>query len=212
MESMECLPCTTCDYSKEFIDSVFAKEDVLCDSLADNVPKGQNKESHCLSIFESIAKCSQNSLPSSSVPNTTCVHPSKCEDGSPLASDLVFLAIPASALEIQGGLTQEQVMEGIAKMRLIIKQLTPENLNSFKAYFTQDDTSNAPEDAESVRFPIFENGRCSHKRCWKRLRAKRGYAYFVCLQCGVKWRSTSLSEKMRKQQQAFTEELLDTEK
>jgi len=123
---MECLPCT-CEYSKEFIDSLFAKEDVLCDSFANEEPEGQNQESHCLSIFESIAKASHNSLPSSSgiisflfysfhnfysilfpVPDTTCVHPSKCEEGTPFASDLVFLAIPASGLENQGGLSQEQ--------------------------------------------------------------------------------------------------------
>ena len=30
---------------------------------------------------------------------------------------------------------------------------------------------------------------CAHVANWKRLRAKRGYAYFVCYQCGAKWRT-----------------------
>jgi hypothetical protein len=30
---------------------------------------------------------------------------------------------------------------------------------------------------------------CAHHPSWKRLRAKRGYAYFVCYACGAKWRT-----------------------
>jgi len=36
---------------------------------------------------------------------------------------------------------------------------------------------------------------CNHSRHWKRLRAKRGFAYFVCFQCGAKWRMSSLGLK-----------------
>eukprot|EP00667_Euglena_gracilis_P007087 EG_transcript_7158 len=32
---------------------------------------------------------------------------------------------------------------------------------------------------------------CSHIKFWKRLRANRGFAYFVCYQCGAKWRTSS---------------------
>eukprot|EP00668_Euglena_longa_P009852 GGOE01011922.1.p1 GENE.GGOE01011922.1~~GGOE01011922.1.p1 ORF type:complete len:531 (-),score=61.46 GGOE01011922.1:1274-2866(-) len=32
---------------------------------------------------------------------------------------------------------------------------------------------------------------CSHIKFWKRLRANRGFAYFVCYQCGAKWRMSS---------------------
>eukprot|EP00667_Euglena_gracilis_P008338 EG_transcript_8438 len=29
---------------------------------------------------------------------------------------------------------------------------------------------------------------CGHRRPWKRLRAKRGFTFFACRECGVKWR------------------------
>jgi len=38
-----------------------------------------------------------------------------------------------------------------------------------------------------------ENVRCSHRKYWKRLRAKKQCAYFVCLHCGAKWRSKTAS-------------------
>ena len=41
---------------------------------------------------------------------------------------------------------------------------------------------------------------CTHAKYWKRLRAKRGAAYFLCFQCGAKWRTCS--QAMRAQQEA----------
>uniref|UniRef100_A0A6T2AR75 Uncharacterized protein n=1 Tax=Eutreptiella gymnastica TaxID=73025 RepID=A0A6T2AR75_9EUGL len=41
---------------------------------------------------------------------------------------------------------------------------------------------------------------CTHAKHWKRLRAKRGSAYFLCFQCGAKWRTCS--QAMRAQQEA----------
>ena len=38
------------------------------------------------------------------------------------------------------------------------------------------------------KFPISENGRCSHTESWSRLRGKRGHSYFVCGKCGLGWR------------------------
>ena len=38
------------------------------------------------------------------------------------------------------------------------------------------------------KFPISENGRCSHNESWSRLRGKRGHSYFVCGKCGLGWR------------------------
>eukprot|EP00667_Euglena_gracilis_P010549 EG_transcript_10747 len=32
-----------------------------------------------------------------------------------------------------------------------------------------------------------EETRCAHRKSWKRLRAKKRCAFFVCLQCGTKW-------------------------
>lgn len=32
---------------------------------------------------------------------------------------------------------------------------------------------------------------CTHVKSWKRLRANRGFAYFICTGCGVKWRVSS---------------------
>jgi len=34
-----------------------------------------------------------------------------------------------------------------------------------------------------------EDGRCPHRKSWKRLRAKKGSAFFVCFECGAKWRT-----------------------
>lgn len=36
---------------------------------------------------------------------------------------------------------------------------------------------------------------CTHQSNWKRLRAKRGYAYFVCYLCGAKWRTLLRGEQ-----------------
>eukprot|EP00667_Euglena_gracilis_P024317 EG_transcript_27921 len=36
---------------------------------------------------------------------------------------------------------------------------------------------------------------CGHQSSWKRLRAKRGYAYFVCYYCGAKWRTLLRGEQ-----------------
>jgi hypothetical protein len=63
------------------------------------------------------------------------------------------------------------------------------SLSTGKPSFDNTDTI-----TETVRFPTFPSGRCLHRRFWKRLRAKRGYTYFICLQCGLKWRSPSQSQ------------------
>lgn len=34
-----------------------------------------------------------------------------------------------------------------------------------------------------------EGLRCPHRKSWKRLRAKKKCAFFVCFQCGAKWRT-----------------------
>lgn len=46
--------------------------------------------------------------------------------------------------------------------------------------------STALDGLEGSRFPTFEAGRCEHRKFWKRLRAKRGFTYFICLHCGLK--------------------------
>lgn len=53
-----------------------------------------------------------------------------------------------------------------------------------------------PQDGR--RFPICEGGRCSHKSFWTRLRAKRGFSYFKCHQCGVEWRVPGKAEKEKR--------------
>eukprot|EP00667_Euglena_gracilis_P007999 EG_transcript_8092 len=40
--------------------------------------------------------------------------------------------------------------------------------------------------------PAHDAPSCGHVKHWKRLRAKRGFAYFVCYQCGLKWRMCSI--------------------
>jgi hypothetical protein len=36
---------------------------------------------------------------------------------------------------------------------------------------------------------VLDGARCPHRKSWKRLRAKKGCAFFVCFQCGAKWRT-----------------------
>ena len=36
---------------------------------------------------------------------------------------------------------------------------------------------------------------CTHTKHWKRLRAKRGIAVFVCCHCGTKWRVCSIGAR-----------------
>eukprot|EP00997_Jenningsia_sp_PLL12_P011037 NODE_848_length_1413_cov_53.873900_g705_i0.p2 GENE.NODE_848_length_1413_cov_53.873900_g705_i0~~NODE_848_length_1413_cov_53.873900_g705_i0.p2 ORF type:complete len:144 (-),score=19.36 NODE_848_length_1413_cov_53.873900_g705_i0:104-535(-) len=52
--------------------------------------------------------------------------------------------------------------------------------------------SQAPEPSTST-FPTNSQveGRCNHPKQWKRLRAKRGRAFFVCFECGAKWQTRS---------------------
>jgi hypothetical protein len=37
-----------------------------------------------------------------------------------------------------------------------------------------------------------DDQRCVHRKTWKRLRAKKGSASFVCFTCGAKWRTKGL--------------------
>eukprot|EP00667_Euglena_gracilis_P011212 EG_transcript_11442 len=41
---------------------------------------------------------------------------------------------------------------------------------------------------EDAAGQVAEGTRCVHRKSWKRLRAKKGCAFFVCFQCGAKWR------------------------
>jgi len=180
-------------YSPEFIDAMFAEDDLVLNTTTEIPAK---EESHILPIFETIAKGSQDVAAARC---SVALNARTGEDGlSAAMQGTVLVAVPASALE--SGLTPEQLAEGFAKMKLIAELLTPENLAVFKSYLLAEATA-APAEDDSVRFPIFENGRCNDKKCWKRLRAKRGFAYFTCLQCGLKWRATTLSEKLKKQSQ-----------
>eukprot|EP00667_Euglena_gracilis_P012566 EG_transcript_12920 len=42
-----------------------------------------------------------------------------------------------------------------------------------------------------LHIPGADGARCNHFHNWKRLRSKRGFAYFVCYLCGAKWRTAS---------------------
>jgi hypothetical protein len=39
--------------------------------------------------------------------------------------------------------------------------------------------------------PVGAHPSCNHAKFWKRLRANRGFAYFVCYHCGAKWRTST---------------------
>jgi hypothetical protein len=47
---------------------------------------------------------------------------------------------------------------------------------------------NAPRDPGLTRTV---ESKCHHRKSWKRLRSKRGFAYFACQFCGAKWRITT---------------------
>jgi len=51
-------------------------------------------------------------------------------------------------------------------------------------------TGPVDEDPEAclTRFPLSLRGRCAHRDHWLRLRAKRGYTYFLCTHCMCGWR------------------------
>jgi hypothetical protein len=38
------------------------------------------------------------------------------------------------------------------------------------------------------------HGRCNHRKDWKRLRAKKGCAFFMCCLCGSKWNTNNTGE------------------
>jgi hypothetical protein len=118
----------------------------------------------------------------------------------PPQGQMAFLAIPVELLQNNKGLTVEQVAQGILDMRSIASRLasgTPSKAPEVGTSLPEKQETGTAEDGEGGRFPTYENGRCSHRKCWKRLRAKRGYTYFICLQCTLKWRSTGQSEKAR---------------
>lgn len=49
----------------------------------------------------------------------------------------------------------------------------------------------APEAAPAEDHPLLLGPSCTHMKHWKRLRANRGFAYFICYHCGAKWRMSS---------------------
>eukprot|EP00668_Euglena_longa_P041266 GGOE01054311.1.p2 GENE.GGOE01054311.1~~GGOE01054311.1.p2 ORF type:complete len:176 (+),score=6.24 GGOE01054311.1:22-528(+) len=71
------------------------------------------------------------------------------------------------------------------KQRLPVMEKQPEVLQT---------KVDGPEDQDACK-----NGThgtpCGHQSSWKRLRAKRGYAYFVCYYCGAKWRTLLRGEQ-----------------
>ena len=44
-----------------------------------------------------------------------------------------------------------------------------------------------PPDHDEKHFPLYPQGRCAHTEHWKYIRGKRGFAYYVCHQCELKW-------------------------
>eukprot|EP00667_Euglena_gracilis_P005108 EG_transcript_5137 len=54
---------------------------------------------------------------------------------------------------------------------------------------TEEDAELA--EAKELNGRVLEGTRCPHRKSWKRLRAKKGCAFFVCFHCGAKWRTKS---------------------
>jgi hypothetical protein len=53
-----------------------------------------------------------------------------------------------------------------------------------------------PKSADG-KFPVSENGRCTHTESWSRLRGKRGHSYFFCEKCQLGWRQPTKERKLR---------------
>lgn len=53
------------------------------------------------------------------------------------------------------------------------------------------DSPEEEDDGEEGAARVLDGSRCPHRKSWKRLRAKKGCAFFVCFQCGAKWRTKS---------------------
>jgi hypothetical protein len=75
---------------------------------------------------------------------------------------------------------------------IIVPTATPPHSQNTMAYvfvpiaeLTKGSTIRRPESENQLQC---ENARCNHRKSWKRLRSKRGFAYFACYFCGSKWR------------------------
>jgi hypothetical protein len=58
--------------------------------------------------------------------------------------------------------------------------LFPRSLSEFSQF---------SECSEDTGNKALDSARCPHRKSWKRLRAKKGCAFFVCFECGAKWRT-----------------------
>lgn len=210
----------TSEYSPDLVDAMFACEDITFsedenDELTENaIPSGRTihctlseKFSHHSSIAMGGSISEQTPMhaldvvsPTAAPTDSVCPIKVQAKPTVAVKQQMAFLAIPVELLQQCQGLTKEQVVQGIEDMRIIASQLSPpDTTHSEDCGDSVSCASTGPEETDGSRFPTVEGGRCSHRKCWKRLRAKRRYTYFICLECGVKWRSTGQSERARQQ-------------